>query len=161
MDCIICAFGVFFCPDYELGYREMYRVATPDSATVITSWKVVGWMPMVQYLIKKIRPEQAEWEFLAPPGFRDPEWVKERMEQAGWKDVAVREVHDYTMTTSKTAISLLPVLQDAVGDWTDEEKGRWAELFDEAAETCGVEKAKDGGWKIKMTALAATGRKYT
>ncbi|EPS39952.1 hypothetical protein H072_6291 [Dactylellina haptotyla CBS 200.50] len=155
---VICQFGVFFCPDYELGYREMYRVAAPGSATAITSWQVVGWLPMVNYIIKKVRPEQEEWKFPAPVGFKDKVFVKERFDVAGWKDVTVVEVEDFTAATDETAAALLPLLTDAVGDWTDEEKARFCELFPEAAEACGAEKTAEG-WNIKMVALAVTGTK--
>jgi len=157
---VFCAFGVFFCPDYELGYREMYRVAAPGSVTVITSWKVVGWVTLVNYLIKQIRPEQEEWKFPAYPGFKSTDWVKERVETAGWKDVEVKEVEDYTGGTKDTAKALIPMLREAVDDWSDEEKGRFVDLFDEACEACGVKKGEDEGvWEIEMVALAVTGRK--
>ncbi|KAK6534035.1 hypothetical protein TWF281_005374 [Arthrobotrys megalospora] len=156
---VICAFGVFFCPDYEAGYREMYRVAAPGSVTVITSWKVVGWLPVVNYVIKKIKPEQKDWEFPAPPGFAEAEWVKERMVNAGWKDVEVREIEDYTSATPETRDALLPVMKDAFEGWTDEEKAQWGDLFTEAAEFYNIPKTEDGGWKIQMVALEVTGRK--
>ncbi|KAK6333755.1 hypothetical protein TWF730_003938 [Orbilia blumenaviensis] len=156
---VICAFGVFFCPDYEAGYREMYRVAAPGSVTVVTSWKVVGWLPVVNYVIKKVKPEQKDWDFPAPPGFADPEWVKERMINAGWKDVEVREIEDYTSATPESRDALLPVMKDAFEGWTDEEKSRWGDLFTEASDTFGIPKTPEGGWKIPMIALAVTGRK--
>ncbi|KAF3933065.1 hypothetical protein ABW20_dc0108111 [Dactylellina cionopaga] len=157
---VFCAFGVFFCPDYELGYREMYRVAAPGSVTVITSWKYVGWLPMVNYVIKQIRPEQEEWQFPAASGFRDAAWVKERAENAGWKDVTVREIEDYTAATKETARALLPVMKEAVDGWSDGEKEKWVELFDEAAVACGVKKTSDGQtWDVRMIALEVTGRK--
>ncbi|KAF3229524.1 hypothetical protein TWF191_001246 [Orbilia oligospora] len=156
---IICAFGVFFCPDYEAGYREMYRVAAPGSVTVITSWKVVGWLPLVNYVIKKVRPDQEDWTFPAPPGFKENEWVKERMLEAGWKDVEVREIEDYTSTTSETGDALISIVKDAFEGWTDEEKARWGPLFMEAAKVYGIPETSEGGWKLRMVALAATGRK--
>ncbi|KAF3919085.1 hypothetical protein ABW21_db0204529 [Orbilia brochopaga] len=156
---VICAFGVFFCQDYDVGYSQMYRVAAPGSVTVITSWKTVGWAPVVDYMIQKIRPGQKKFVFPAPPGFEDAEWVKARMEKAGWKDVNVREIQDYTKAIGDIANALLPMLQEHVEGWTDEEKQRFAGLFDEAAEACGVEKHPEGWWKMNMVALAATGTK--
>ncbi|KAK6356793.1 hypothetical protein TWF718_001134 [Orbilia javanica] len=156
---IVCAFGVFFCPDYEAGYREMYRVAAPGSVTVITSWKVVGWIPLVNYIIKKVRPDQEEFKFPAPPGFKENEWVKERMVNAGWKDVEVREVEDYTSITSETEGVLMSFVKDALADWTDEEKARWGPLFAEAAKFYGIPETAEGTWKARMVALVASGRK--
>ncbi|EWC47452.1 hypothetical protein DRE_00420 [Drechslerella stenobrocha 248] len=156
---VICAFGVFFCPDYDLGYREMYRVAAPGSVTVITSWKIVGWEPTINYIIQKIRPGQKAFRLPAPPGFQDKDWVKERMEKAGWKNVAVREIPDYTRAQGDIASGMFPLIQSVIEGWTDEEKQRFVGLFDEAAEACGVEKFPDGWWKIEMVALAATGTK--
>ncbi|KAK6354612.1 hypothetical protein TWF696_003754 [Orbilia brochopaga] len=156
---VICAFGVFFCRDYDVGYSQMYRVAAPGSITVITSWKTVGWAPVVDYMIEKIRPGQKKFVFPAPPGFEDAAWVKDRMEKTGWKDVSVREIQDYTKASDDIASALLPMLREHAEGWTDEEKQRFCGMFDEAAEACGIEKGPEGWWKINMVALEATGTK--
>ncbi|KAF3941131.1 hypothetical protein ABW19_dt0209790 [Dactylella cylindrospora] len=158
---IINAFGVFFCPDYEQGYREMYRVAAPGSVTVITSWKTIGWKPLLDYVVKSIKPEQEQYNFPAPPGFADAEWVKERMEAAGGKDVSVREILDFTFQKSvrEMATAILPLTEKVREGWTEEEKGKWFDAFDEGAEATGAERTPEGGWKFPMLALAATGRK--
>ncbi|KAJ6261524.1 hypothetical protein Dda_4194 [Drechslerella dactyloides] len=156
---VICAFGVFFCRDPDVGFQEMYRVARPGSVTVVTSWMTVGWVPVVDYIIQKIRPGQKKFEFPVPPGFERAEWMQAKMTTCGWENVKVREIQDYTQAPNDIGSAIQPILGDALEGWTDEEKQRFTEMFDEAAEACGIEKAPEGWWKIDMVALETTGLK--
>lgn len=158
---IICAFGVFFCPDYNQGFREMYRVAAPDSITVVTSWNLVGWHPIIQQAIKAIKPDQEEPRFPAPEGFKDPQWVKERMEEHGFKDVEARQIDDWTIQPSFElgAAMIMGFMKDAFASWSDEERAKFPGAYEEGFKALGYEQKEDGSTYIPMKANCITGRK--
>ena len=69
-DLSITNFGISLFPDAVKGVKEIFRTLKVGGIAIVTTWKAVGWLPLLHELQKVLRPGEepfslgktAEWE---------------------------------------------------------------------------------------------------
>lgn len=101
-DISVTNFGIALFPDAVKGAREIFRTLKAGGTAVVTTWKRVGWLPLLHELQKAVRPPgvelfsmggMAEWErkdkivrVLVQGGFEVGNITVEERESVMWAD---------------------------------------------------------------------------
>lgn len=104
-DISVTNFGIALFPDAVKGAREIFRTLKAGGTAVVTSWKCVGWLPLLHEVQKAVRPTgkelfsmggMAEWErkekvvaVLVKGGFEEGNVRVEERESVAWADGGV------------------------------------------------------------------------
>lgn len=167
-----CSFGLMMMPEATKVLSEMLRVLEPSGTVGITTWKVVGWFPVVMGAIARAKmlnggeqtvpvgrgPIQADWS--------DTAHVQKMLEEAGFQDVQVttyesRWSFDNQAECARSlseSLLVLPIVKGA--QLTEEEHRRYLELIPEVlAEQVATE--RDQPCHLPMIAIVVHGRKPT
>lgn len=101
-DAAFSMFGLMFFPDRMKGYQEIYRTLKPGGATVISSWAPISASPLQQAVFGALREmmpnmpkPQQDVESL-----ENPDFFREEMVKAGFKEVRIEPVTCGTEVTS-------------------------------------------------------------
>lgn len=67
-DVSFTSLAIFAFPDPVLGARELYRTLKPGGVAALTTWKRVGWLPLLHEVERLVRPggEVTGFPFLEP-----------------------------------------------------------------------------------------------
>jgi len=93
-DAVFSMFGLMFFPDRMKGYKEIHRTLKPGGRTVITSWAPTGQSPLMMTMfnaLKVINPDIPEPQ-TDIASLENPDFFKDEMVRAGFKDVDVVQV---------------------------------------------------------------------
>ena len=58
----ITNFGIFLFPDPVQAAKEIYRTLRPGGVAVVTSWYYVGWLTIIQDVLRRLRPKEKVWD---------------------------------------------------------------------------------------------------
>jgi ubiquinone/menaquinone biosynthesis C-methylase UbiE len=95
-DAVVCQFGVMFYPDQTAGHAQAARVLRPGGRYLFSVWDSLAGNPVaeaVNQAVGAVFPE-APPQFFArtPHGHFDPDAHRERLAEAGLRDIAVETV---------------------------------------------------------------------
>ena len=91
-DAAFSMFGLMFFPDRDKGFAEIYRTLKPGGTVAVTSWAPVDQSPAMQLMfgaIRTIKPDLPAPQ-RAIDTLENPERFRQEMEDAGFKNVAIR-----------------------------------------------------------------------
>lgn len=90
-DAAFSMFGLMFFPDRMKGYKEILRTLKPGGKTVISSWAPTEQSPLQMAIfgaLRAIKPDLPEPQTVID-SLENPEFFKNEMTEAGFKDVEV------------------------------------------------------------------------
>lgn len=95
-DLVICQFGMMFLPDKAKGFSEVLRVLKPGGKFLSLTWDDTLNMPVYKLLVNELIlphfPDEDTTRFFVPFSMHDPEILEEWMRNAGFGDIAVKQV---------------------------------------------------------------------
>ncbi|KAF2866412.1 S-adenosyl-L-methionine-dependent methyltransferase [Massariosphaeria phaeospora] len=163
--------ALLFFVDGLQGAKEIYRTLKPGGTAVVTSWKDLGYIRLVQQAQKAVRPND--------PAMKPPvgeEWYREEhlvdvLRESDFADVRVdtKEVHYGATTVTALCELLLVTFSGLTREWSDEEKTRFKSELEKAVAPAaqafqrpvwnGQEKKLQEFVGIPITALIAVAKK--
>lgn len=93
-DAAFSLFGLMFFPDRQKGFNEIYRTLKPSGSIVITSWAPIDQSPAMQLMfgaLRAIKPDLPQPQ-RAVTTLENPERFKQEMQEAGFRNVEIRNV---------------------------------------------------------------------
>jgi len=95
-DVVLCQFGVMFFPDRLTGYREARRVLKDGGSFLFNAWDRIeenAFADVVTRAAAEVFPDNPP-RFLArtPHGYNDLDIIRQEVEAAGFRDVAIETV---------------------------------------------------------------------
>ena len=101
-DAAFSMFGLMFFPDRMKGYREIFRTLKPGGVVVISSWAPLSDSPLQQAVfgaLREMMPSMPKPQQNVE-SLENPEFFREEMTKAGFKDVRIEPVSCGTEITS-------------------------------------------------------------
>lgn len=126
-DISFTSLAIFAFPNPIKGASELYRTLKPGGVAAVTTWKEVGWLPLLHECEDIVRPgaKKTIFPFLAP--WQVPGKLESVLREGGFTDVTESEMVAYAWFDGdeKAVKDLTATLKPMVGSgWTDEEKGK-------------------------------------
>jgi len=164
-DVSFTSLAIFAFPDPVKGSAELHRTLKPGGVAAFTTWKDVGWLPLLHEVEAIVKPGKELTTFPMLEPWRVPGQLERTLREGGFEDVVESSVvvHAWYETEEKAAESLTETLKLMVGKgWSDEEKERMeGGLLDSFRNGSEYAVYGDGG-KVgfEMIAWTGVGRKY-
>ena len=160
-DASFTSLAIFAFPDPVKGVNELYRTLKPGGVTALTTWKRVGWLPLLHAVERIVRPgkELTRFTFLEP--WLAPKKLRQVLLDGGFEKAAEGEVmaHAWFEGEQMAAKCLSDTLKMLVGGgWSEEEKMRIESGFRDVLRKGGMEEAiKREGEKVGFEMVVWTG----
>ena len=93
-DAAFSLFGLMFFPDRQKGFAEIYRTLKPGGSVAITSWAPVDQSPAMQMMfgaLRAIKPDLPQPQ-RSVTTLENPERFMQEMEEAGFRNIEIRQV---------------------------------------------------------------------
>ncbi|CAF3622722.1 hypothetical protein FGSG_04675 [Fusarium graminearum PH-1] len=124
--------GLMYFTDAEKGAREIARTLHPDGVAIITGWKMMGHIKIIQEVQAQIRPDHTLFKPPVPDMWLDPEHTKAVLSGAGL-DVHTSTAIDVHLG-GETADGVADLLTHGFGSkafesWSEAEKEKAAEVM--------------------------------
>jgi ubiquinone/menaquinone biosynthesis C-methylase UbiE len=103
-DVVVCQFGIMFLPDKRAGYREALRVLKPSGRFIFNVWdrlenNEVHWI-VAQAVASMFPHDPPRFYERTPFGYSDPALIREQLQEAGFRSVAIETVDKVTRAAS-------------------------------------------------------------
>ncbi|CAF9923087.1 hypothetical protein IMSHALPRED_005848 [Imshaugia aleurites] len=160
-DLSFTSLGIFAFPDPVAGARELYRTLKPGGVTAATTWKSVGWLPLLHEVEELLRPGQAKTRIAFLEPWCVPGKLAGTLREGGFDRVEEREVEGVAWWegVEEAAFWMAATVRMLVG-WGEEEKGGMEGGFRVVLERGGGVVRREGGRVgIAMVAFAGVGWK--
>lgn len=129
--------AIFAFPDPVLGASELHRTLKSGGVAALTTWKNVGWVPLLQQAEEIIRPGKEETRFPMLEAWEGDGKLESVLREGGFKDVkeGVCEGYAWWGGVQEAAEMLCQTLKMLVGGaWSAEEKERMGVVMGEVME---------------------------
>nr|OQO26240.1 hypothetical protein B0A51_07246 [Rachicladosporium sp. CCFEE 5018] len=140
--------GILFSFEDSKALSETYRVLQTDGTAGFTTWKGIKWSPA---------PE----DVFPSPGWKDPNLILEKMDQAGFVDVKVTEFDFAPKVVPEEFCEATAALVKLIAKraWSEADFGRYAGELEGAMLRYYQEEFGEGKKQVRMTALITIGKK--
>ena len=163
-DISFTSIAIFAFPDPVKGARELYRTLKPGGIAALTTWKHVGWLPLLHEVEQLVWPGKALTQFPFLDAWTVPGKLASVLREGGFTDVVEGEVVSYAWFEGeeKAAESVSETLKLLVGSgWGEVE---WEEMREGirrvlAAGSEFVKRGEGGKVGFEMVAWTGVGRK--
>ena len=161
LDASFTSLAIFAFSDPVEGVNELYRTLKPGGVTALTTWKRVGWLPLLHAVERIVRPgkEPARFTFLEP--WLAPQKLRQVLLDGGFEIAAEGGVMALAWFEGEemAAKCLTDTLKMLVGGgWSEEEKMRTGSAFRDVLRKGGMEEAiKREGNKVGFEMVVWTG----
>ncbi|KAG5665042.1 hypothetical protein KAF25_008776 [Fusarium avenaceum] len=156
--------GLMYFTDADKGAREIARTLHPDGVAVITGWKIMGHIKIIQEVQAQIRPDDMPFKAPVPDVWLDPEHTEAVLSGAGL-DVHTSTAIDVHLG-DKTADGVADLLTHGFGSkvfesWSEEEKVKGAVVMKKLVRERAVPftRFSESGVGIKVTGTIFVARK--
>ncbi len=163
-DVAFTSLAIFAYPDPIKCAKELLRTLKPGGVAALTTWKRVGWVPLLHEVEALVRPGQelSKFPFLEP--WQVPGKLEQTLTDGGLQDVVESDVLAYAWfdNEEKAAKSLSDTLKLLVGsEWEEAEKERMSDGFKQvmASESKYVMRGEGGKVGFEMVAWTGVGKK--
>ena len=147
-------FSLFFITGAEVAAAEIYHTLVPGGTSVVTTWALLGYVPLLQRAQRTVRPELPLWLGPVPLVWMQKEKLKEVMTEGGPKNVEIRSQSTYMRFAEWTMATLMDFTASSVmtisKGWDDAQK---AELDREVR--MNFARAREIGVEVEMRAWVA------
>ena len=128
--------GILFFQDAKKGADEIYRTIKPGGTAIVTSWKVLGYLPVIQEAQKVVTPDAPLFRIPIPEHWFQASHLGETLRGAGFSDVDVHEKDVYYAFKTKDELCdmLLKMLGSIAPDLTEQHNAEFKKRFEIAAE---------------------------
>ncbi|KAJ4368353.1 hypothetical protein N0V83_006709 [Neocucurbitaria cava] len=162
--------GILFFKDGQKGAREIYRTLQPKGTAIITSWKSLGYIPLIHQAQKAVRPDDALFRIPISDDWYSTAHLEKTLAEAGFGNVQIHEKTVYYAAKSVGVMSgfLVKLFGQLVQGWSEEETAQFAKELRKAAEKAvvkvqrpvvGNEEEMEELVGVEMVALVAVARK--
>ena len=163
-DISFTSLALFAFPDPVKGASELHRTLKPNGVAALTTWKHLGWLPILHEVERRLRPGQELTRFPLVESWFVPGKLAQTLREGGFQQVEEGEVRAFAMWESLevAAEKMCETLRMMVGDgWSEGEKEKMVEGFKEVmGEGWGeLIRGKEGRLGFEMVAWTGVGRK--
>jgi ubiquinone/menaquinone biosynthesis C-methylase UbiE len=160
-DAVVCQFGVMFYPDKDAGAREARRVLRPGGTYLLNVWDDFAhnaFGRVAHQTIAGFFPTDPPAFYLTPFGYSDPAAIRDSLERAGFREVAIEHVDREAKSVSARELAIGAVRGNPVSTMIEE---RGTVSLDQVIEAVSQAFAREGGeapFRSPIRALVVTAR---
>lgn len=167
-DASVTNFGIFMFEPATKGASEIYRTLKDGGVAVVTTWKRVGWRPLLAEIEKVIRPGKESFNMPSLEKWSRKETLEDVMKSGGFQDVQVSEFETAICRLKGEeedfAKGMAQMITGIIGEqWTEEEKqklqGEMETVIADKERRDRLFIEKDGVFGLEMIAFVGVGTK--
>ncbi|KAF2829132.1 S-adenosyl-L-methionine-dependent methyltransferase [Ophiobolus disseminans] len=163
--------GIMFFKDAEKGASEIHRTLQPGGTAIVTTWKEIPYVSMIQAGQKVVTPGAPLFRIPISEQWSEASYLEKTLRDVGFGDVEVHEkqVHYAFKTVEELCELVLVLFGHMVPDLSDQQKTDFRKQFKIEAEkvlvkterliTGDMEGRKEELVGLKMVALVAVAKK--
>ncbi|OQO07836.1 hypothetical protein B0A48_06627 [Cryoendolithus antarcticus] len=163
---VFANFGILFSFEDGKALSETYRVLQTDGTAGFTTWKgIKWWADLAKPAFAKYLPDApglpAPEDIFPSPGWKDPNLILKKMDQAGFVDVKVTEFHFAPKVVPEEFCEATAALVKLIAKraWSEADFRRYAGELEGAMLRCYQDDFGEGKKQVRMTALITIGKK--
>ncbi|KAL2043657.1 hypothetical protein N7G274_003964 [Stereocaulon virgatum] len=163
-DVSFTSLGIFAFPDPVRGAAELYRTLKAGGVAALTTWKRVGWMPLLHEVEQMLQPGCEPTHFPLVEAWMGRGKLEQTLRDGGFEDVVEGEVvgHAWWPSVEEAAGRLAETTRMMVGSgWTVGEKEKMEGGFLDVLRAGGqhVRRGQGGEVGVEMVAWTAVAKK--
>ena len=132
--------GILFFKDAAKGASEIHRTLKPGGTAIVTSWKELGYVPIIQAAQKVVTPDAPPFKIPISEQWFEAAHLEKTLRDAGFAGVEVREkeVCYAFKTVGELCDAILMLLGHVAPNLSDEQKAEFKKQFEIEADKVAV-----------------------
>ena len=123
--------GILFFTDADEGAKEIFRTLTPGGTAIVTSWRDLGYLRLIQESQRAVRPQEPVFKLPVDDVWLQPSYLEQVLRKAGFEHVEISTptMHYASGDAEGVSALLLRVFGHIVQEWSEVEQEKFKDTL--------------------------------